>query len=57
MDQKLADVVVESTYAQAMQKDITYSTEGGLFVEDRWFDAIAEAYKQGHEDTLQGLHK
>lgn len=57
MDQKLADTVVESIYAQAVVKPVTHSSEGGLPVEDRWWDAIESAYKQGHDDALAGLHK
>lgn len=49
-----ADFVVESIYAQAVQKPVTFSDEGGLPVEDRWFDAIAEAYKQGFDDGVKG---
>lgn len=57
MKKKLVDVVVESLYAQAMEKRTTFSSEGGLPVEDRWWNAIEEAYKQGIEDCEAGLHE
>ena len=51
-----ADFLIESIYAQAVRKKRTFSDEGGVPVEDRWFDAIAEAYKQGVEDGAKKMN-
>jgi hypothetical protein len=50
------DQMVESLYHEAVTAPATFSSEGGLPVEDRWWNAIERAYRYGHSDTLDGLH-
>lgn len=43
------DFIVESIYHCASIKAPTFSTAGGLPAEDRWWDAIQEAFDAGRE--------
>lgn len=57
MSLSLKEIIVESLYAQAMEKKKSFSSDGGLPVEDRWWDALMEAYQLGADNERDGLHK
>lgn len=43
------DFTVESIYHCASVRPETHSSDGGLPVEDRWWDALYEAFNAGRE--------
>lgn len=48
------DMVVESIYYQASVREQKMVSEGGVPVDDRWWSAIEEAYREGHASALRG---
>lgn len=52
----ISDQEVEELYYQASRKPEHFVTDGGVPVDERWWDAIEQAYRQGFDDAVSGLH-
>ena len=53
---RMVETIIESLYAQAVEKPVVFVSEGGVPVDERWWEALVEAYLLGHADALDGLH-
>ena len=48
------EVIVESIYHEASQKESKWVSEGGPAVDDRWWQALRDAYREGYAACKRG---
>jgi len=49
IDKNTFDAIVESIYAQAVERSDELVSEGGIPAEEKWWWAIEQAFKEGYE--------